>query len=197
MSEENIVKIAVVGPSFCGKTGLCNTIAGKTICTKEYSTTIGVDLLIRHFDNNGTKYKLLLWDMAGHERFNSIINPYIESMPVVLYCYSASQYTSFIKMKQRYQLDKESGRLDNKHIVICMCKSESIDKSNHLNTIGEDFAKIHSCDFIATSSSKKIGILELMYALTKKEQKRISETDILLNKEKDTDEICQYTCNIL
>ena len=64
----------------------------------EYDTTIGADLIIKHFDNNGIKYKLLLlWDTAGNERFNSIVQPYIQRMPVIIYCYSGSEYISFIK----------------------------------------------------------------------------------------------------
>ena len=169
MTYRNVLKIGVIGPTFVGKSTLCNVLAERMVFLDEYYATIGVDLIVKYFDDNGRTYKLLLWDFAGNERYNDITESYIRQMHVILYCYSASEYESFIKMKEKYQLDKESGRLESKHIIICMCKCDSIDKVNNLDTIGEDFAKIHSYDFICTSSSKKIGLLKLLHSLTKKE----------------------------
>lgn len=178
-NNNNVLKIevAVVGHTFTGKSTLCYTLSGRTI-SMTYDTTIGIDLISTNFDNNGIPFKLLLWDMSGNEIFSYIIDDYIKKMSVVLYCYSANEYMSFVKMKQRYKLDKENGRLVDKHIVISMCKCESIDRFNNLDKLGQEFCKKHGYDFIPTSSTKKIGLVELMSALTKKEQQRIS----LLNK---------------
>ena len=202
MSDRNVLKIAVIGPAFSGKSTLCNTIAGRMLCM-EYDTTIGVDLIVKHFDNNGIKYKLLLWDTAGQERFNSIVQPYIERMPIILYCYSGSEYISFIKMIQRYETDRDKGILDDKHIVVCMCKSDSVDKLNRVDILGQEFAETYGYDFIATSSTIKSGLIELLYSLTKKEKKFL-ETDSLLNKIKEPirkqsyiENIKSWNCNIL
>lgn len=202
MSYRNVLKLAVVGPSFSGKSTLCNTIAGRMLCM-EYDTTIGVDLIVKHFDNNGIEYKLLLWDTSGHKIFNSIVQQYIQTMPVILYCYSGSEYISFIKMKQQYEIHRDTGILDDKHIVVCMCKSDSIDKFNRVDVLGQEFAETYGYDFIATSSTVKSGLIELLYSVTKEEQKNL-ETESLLNKIKEPrrkqsyiENIKLWKCNIL
>jgi len=170
MSYRNVLKVAVVGPNFSGKSTLCDAITGRMLCM-EYDTTIGVNLIIKHFYNNGITYKLLLWDTAGHARFNSIVQTYIQRIPIIIYCYSGSEYISFIKMKQQYETHRDIGILDDKHIIVCMCKSDSIDKFNRVDLLGQKFAEAYGYDFIATSSTVKSGLIELLYSVTKKEQK--------------------------
>lgn len=202
MSDRNVLRIAVVGPSFAGKSTLCNTIAGRMLCM-EYDTTIGVDLIVKHFDNNSIKYKLLLWDTTGDKRFNSIVQPYIQRMTVILYCYSGSEYISFIKMKQQHEIHRDKGILDDKHIIVCMCKSDSIEKFNRVDVLGQEFAESYGYDFIATSSTVKSGLIELLYSITKEEQKNL-ETSSLLNKIEEPirkqsyiENIKSWKCNII
>lgn len=54
----------------------------------EYKKTIGVDFLekVQHIDSLNEDVKLLLWDTAGQEEFDSVTRAYYRGEHNVLYC---------------------------------------------------------------------------------------------------------------
>ncbi len=123
MSIKNRLKIAVIGKERVGKSVLCNAMAKRTI-NKDYDMSIGVDLIITYFNKNNNNIQLSLWDMAGHSRFDTITDIYIDTMRVLLFCYSSDKYRSFKGMIEKHNSYSEKGLLKGKHVIVTMCKSE-------------------------------------------------------------------------
>lgn len=153
------LKVAVSGANNVGKSCLCNAITGRHI-EKEYSCTIGVDLVIKHIDN----VSLQLWDLAGMDRFKSIILYYIKNSSVVIFCYSSESYESFIKIMNQYINYKNDGFLEDKHIIIVATMTDSKKAINGFEEWGETFAKNKGFPFIKTSAYTNEGVEELKEA---------------------------------
>lgn len=164
MSRKNVLNVAVIGRECVGKSVLCNAMAKRTI-NRDYDMTIGVDLVITHFNKDNNNIKLSLWDMAGQSRFDSITYEYVINIPVLLFCYSADRYQSFQGMIEKHNCYSENGHIKGKHVVITMCKSELSHQFPTLERIGKDFANEHGYKFIKTSAFKKEGLEELKEAL--------------------------------
>jgi small GTP-binding protein len=156
----NVVKTSVIGTTNIGKSCLCNVIAGRKI-EKDYSSTIGVDFIVKYIVRKHDTVLLALWDLSGLDRFYSITGPYIESSSVLIYCYSAENYDTFTTMVSKYY-DYNSKYTENKHIIIVVTKIDSNKTITDFEKWGEEFAEKHSHPFIKTSSYTKEGIQELI-----------------------------------
>ncbi|KAI5079228.1 hypothetical protein GOP47_0006899 [Adiantum capillus-veneris] len=76
MREEDFqreVKVVIVGNGSVGKTSLIRQFC-KSQFIEDYKKTIGVDFLEKHIfvKNLQEDVKLMLWDTAGQEEFNSM-----------------------------------------------------------------------------------------------------------------------------
>jgi small GTP-binding protein len=153
----NILKTAIVGPSFVGKTVLCQALTGVTI-DREYTSTIGVDYLIK-YTNDGTK--IALWDLAGLERFQDIIKDYIRMSKILIFCYSSENIESYHKMKKIHDKCKENNFVQNKLVIIAITKTESKLAIKNCENWADNFIKDTSYPIVKTSAFTGSGIQEL------------------------------------
>lgn len=151
------LKIAVSGTNYTGKSCLCSAITGRAI-EKEYSCTIGVDLMTKHINDNISLY---FWDLAGVDRFQRIIFSYIRDSSIIIFCYSSESYDSFRKISDRYLRYKKCKQFDDKHIIIVATKSDSTKAIDGFEEWGETFAKNHGFPFVKTSAYTNEGVEEL------------------------------------
>jgi small GTP-binding protein len=86
-----LLKCVLCGPEKTGKTKFTNTIEG--INNPVYQPTIGVEFtntMVKEKDC-GTKTKLQIWDMAGDQRFRSIIKSYFRGTNLIFVFYSENE----------------------------------------------------------------------------------------------------------
>jgi small GTP-binding protein len=157
----HVLKTALIGTNYVGKSCLCYAITGRII-EKEYSSTIGIDFIVKHVFRQNDTIALSLWDLSGLDRFRYIVGSYIRDSSVLIYCYSAESYDSFRKMLWKYEEYKNLGYSTNKHIIIVVTKIDSKKTFTYFETLGEEFAKKHGYPFIKTSSYNKEGIQDLI-----------------------------------
>ena len=156
--KRNVLKTAVIGPTFAGKTALCQALTNRTI-DREFTSTIGVDYMVT-YKRNG-EIDLSLWDLSGLERFESIIGTFIRVSTVLVFCYSAESIESYWKMIKKYDMWKNRKYTKNKRIIIVATKIDSKYASHDYDQWPQTFLKETGYPFIKTSAIENIGIKEL------------------------------------
>lgn len=172
----NVLKTAVVGKNFVGKSSLCKAIAGRTI-NSEYTSTIGVDYIVKHIEDTPIGF----WDLAGLERFNSITTSYIKSSSIIIFCYSATDYDTYTEMIKKYNFYKDLKYLKNKRILIVVTKIDSENVKSDYEKWPEYFLKETGYPFVKTSSYKKIGLKEVVNTCLGKDNHNINTENITEN----------------
>lgn len=77
------LKITFIGPEGTGKTQLINRFISGTF-NEVYKATMGIDFLSKTCSTeNHQSIRAQLWDTAGHDRFQSLLPPYIRDSYVV------------------------------------------------------------------------------------------------------------------
>lgn len=89
------LKFIILGDSNVGKTSLLYSWK-HGVFNLEYSSTIGVDLFIKHTEHNGEKIKIYFWDTAGQERFMSITRNYLNGLDGAVVVYDITNMKSFL-----------------------------------------------------------------------------------------------------
>jgi small GTP-binding protein len=155
-----VLKTAVIGARCCGKTSLCNAITEKTVY-KDYISTIGVDYFVKHFERKNDTVSLSLWDLTGNDSFEHVIESYVRSCPVLIFCYNANEENTFRELEYNHKLYKKKNIIQNKKIIIVVTKIDS-DKFIDYEIIGKEFSEKYNYPFIKTSAYTKEGINQLI-----------------------------------
>ena len=82
MLEEEIehpVKVLIVGNGAVGKSSMIQRYC-KGIYTSDYKKTIGVDFLEKRATVEGEDLRLMIWDTAGQDEFDSLTKAYYRGM---------------------------------------------------------------------------------------------------------------------
>src|SRR3990170_3438983 len=89
-----IIKLLLIGNSGVGKSSILLKFSEDDF-TSSFITTIGIDFRIRTITIDGKKYKLQIWDTAGHERFRTLTTAYFRSANGILLVYDITNEKSF------------------------------------------------------------------------------------------------------
>jgi len=90
---ENIMKVVVVGDGGVGKSSLIQRFCKGTF-TGNYKKTIGVDFLERHIRAGGEDVRLMVWDTAGQEEFDTITRAYYRGAKAAIVVFSTTDRQS-------------------------------------------------------------------------------------------------------
>tara|TARA_B110000908_G_C10149050_1_gene400454 strand:- start:653 stop:1105 length:453 start_codon:yes stop_codon:yes gene_type:complete len=104
---------------------------------------------------------LAIWDLAGLERFESIIGSYIRNSAVLVFCYSAESIESYYKMIEKYDMWESRRYIKNKRIIIVATKIDSKYVNRGYDQWPKAFLEETGYPFVKTSAIEKIGIKEL------------------------------------
>lgn len=128
------VKVVMVGAEGVGKTCLLGLLAGESF-EYGYHPTIGADL--RVIRNEGMK--VCIWDLAGSEKFSSILDGFIKTANIIIFCYTSGDSKSFEKAIQYYNQYKN---IPVKKILVATKTDMHRDESYpYENQFGIDFVK--------------------------------------------------------
>ncbi|KAF6025123.1 RAB23 [Bugula neritina] len=91
---EIAIKVVIVGNGAVGKSSMIQRYC-KGIFTKDYKKTIGVDFLEKEIELDGEEIRLMLWDTAGQEEFDSITRAYYRGAQACVLAFSITDRASF------------------------------------------------------------------------------------------------------
>jgi Ras-related protein Rab-11A len=96
---ENIAtKLILIGDGRVGKTSLCSHLRTKSIPGK-YNLTVGLNIEVHETLLRGTSVKLVLWDLAGQQRFGCIRSDFYLGARVALIVFDVQNRGSFFDVK--------------------------------------------------------------------------------------------------
>jgi small GTP-binding protein len=93
-AKERMVKVLMVGNSGTGKSCLLLRFCDDTFETSFFAT-IGIDFKVKRLRMNGHPLRVLVWDAAGQERFQTIVAAYYRGAHGVVFCYDVTDPDSF------------------------------------------------------------------------------------------------------
>ena len=101
VSKENEIitfKILLLGDPSAGKSSFILSFCEDKF-NEDCLTTIGVDQNVKFIKKDGKKFKLLIYDTAGQERFKSVAKNYYRGAHGIILMYDNSNYETFKNIK--------------------------------------------------------------------------------------------------
>ncbi len=107
-SPANGIKVSIAGDGGVGKTSLCSAFATGRI-PGSYNMTIGVDIACLPVKIEGKQNKLVVWDMAGQDRFECVRDSFYKGTKVAIIVFSLANRGSFYDLSNWIrELQRES-----------------------------------------------------------------------------------------
>jgi len=161
MSYDFVFNYILIGDTGVGKSCLLLNFIDKGF-RKEHLVTIGVDFGSKIVDVKGIKYKLLIWDTAGQETFNSISRSYYRNAVGGLLVYDITNKESFQNVKKWLENVKEFSK-SPVSLVLVGNKTDLESERVVSKEEGEAFAKEHGLPFIETSAKQSANVDEAFF----------------------------------
>ena len=197
MSEEDILKIVILGEGRVGKTSILSKYFNKKFNAKEQST-INPSFYEKKVNHNGKIVQLKFWDTAGQEQFDAISKIYYQNAVGALLVYDVTIFETFQKVEKWVNtLQEVVGK--NITFLIAGNKFDLADKQSlekHSSSIDSYCNKEH-CKHIYTSAKTGYQVDEAFESLInsvvskvstapkqKKKKIEISSSNVEVQKEK-------------
>ena len=165
---EKIIKYnkILLGDSCVGKTSIFSRLENNSF--REYSfATLGHDVTTYFIKYKNQKYKLIIHDTSGHEKYKAITKNFMRGKDAVLFVYDISNQESFDGIKSWYDLYKEQ----NKEVVGLLIGNKcDIEKKVEQKKVDE-FSKKFGLDYIETSAKLNKRIRRIIISLLNKIRK--------------------------
>ena len=94
MSNEEEIKVILVGEPGTGKTSLINVSIGENF-EKNMVSTSASSFVPKKVKRNGKVYVLNIWDTAGQEKFRSMTKLFIKNSKIVILVYAIDSKVTF------------------------------------------------------------------------------------------------------
>jgi len=153
-AKEYVFKITILGDSAVGKTSLINQFVEGAF-QEDYKPTLGANIIRKDvvLDKSNAKIRLIMWDLAGQEKYNVIRSMYFQGCTGALVVYDITRHQTFDNVESKWLKDfKNYVKKEGAYILI----GNKIDLSDQRvvsKEEGERLAeKIQASDFIETSA---------------------------------------------
>lgn len=193
-----IIKTAVIGDYGVGKTSLINRYVNDKFYMNEMHT-LGVDFLLKEVNFKENKYKLQIWDTAGQEKFECIVNSYIRDINACILVFDVNCMKSFNRVRKWYQKVRE---LNENKIYVCLVGTKTDMNLREVNQKELDtFREQYSLDYTECSSKDNDNIKPIFINLINRIDDMIKKDDINLRtygafEENKNTRIKDKCCNI-
>lgn len=108
------LKYIILGNSSVGKSSIMSRYLYEHFKENNYQT-IGVDFGIKTIYYKGDPIKINIWDLAGQERYTTIIRSYFRNVEAILLVFDLNNKQSFEDLDHWYNLIEEEYNLDRKN----------------------------------------------------------------------------------
>jgi small GTP-binding protein len=175
-----VFKIAVVGDYAVGKTSLIARFIQKKFM-KEYKPTLGVNLILKEIGFKDKKGKellcnLVLWDIAGQERYASVRKLYFKGCSAAMLVYDVTRMDTFNNLENTWIKDYSENTTGEKVFIIVGNKADLGEIKKVQTEAGAELKKkIGALEFIETSAKDGTNVDDAFLNLVKMLLKRSGE----------------------
>jgi len=155
MSEENIVlKLVLLGDAGVGKTSLVNMYTEHHF-KEDYKPTLGVNIVVKdiEIEEIDAKIRLVLWDIAGQNRYDLSRKMYFQGVLGALFVYDTTRHSTFENIEAKWLKDLNEFSENESAYILIGNKIDLEDSKSVSMEAGKKFAeKINASDFVETSA---------------------------------------------
>ncbi len=152
--KEFVFKIVILGDAAVGKTSLINQYIEQSF-EEDYKPTLGANIIRKDvfIDEINASVRLIMWDLAGQEKYNVIRSMYFQGCVGALLVYDVTRHNTFETINSKWLKDfKKYVKKEGIYILIGN-KIDLKDQKGVSTEDGESFSKeINASDFIETSA---------------------------------------------
>ncbi|TFF98013.1 MAG: GTP-binding protein [Promethearchaeota archaeon] len=152
--ETWILKFAVLGDAGVGKTSLINQFVDKTF-KEDYRATIGANIVKKTIKLPELKsiVNLVLWDIAGQEKYQKSISSYYEGCSGAIFVYDITRYSSFDNITSKWYKDYDKHVSEDQEFILIGNKNDLVNQRGVNNNNGQTLAnRLNAIEFIETSA---------------------------------------------
>ena len=167
MSTKYVIKILTLGDSTVGKSSLVLRYSDNKFDDHLFST-IGIDFRTKYIKIGDSSVKVLIWDTAGQEKFQTVAKHYYKGANGVLLTYDISKRKSFNRIEFWLKELKENNKIDDLVIYLVGNKIDLEDKREISEEEGKKYAKENNINFFEASAKTGQGVNKLFNQIIKK-----------------------------
>jgi len=152
--REFVFKITILGDSAVGKTSLINQFVEGSF-QEDYKPTLGANIVRKdvNIDAANAKVRLIMWDLAGQEKYNVIRSMYFEGVAGCILVYDLTRTMTFQSIKEKWIKDIQNYVRNQGAYILIGNKVDLKDQRVVETKDGQELAEnIKASDFIETSA---------------------------------------------
>ncbi|KAH3745549.1 serine/threonine protein kinase [Pelomyxa schiedti] len=158
-----VFKCLIIGDSGVGKSSLLGQFVEKTFSPSR-ELTVGVEFASKMLSVEGQSVKLQIWDLAGRERFRSIVRAYFRGSKGILMCYDVSSRPSFQAIPH-WQSEVQNLCQEGVAVILVGTKSD-LDKREVSYEEASNFAKQFGMEYCETSAASGFHVEDVFERTT-------------------------------
>lgn len=153
--REFVFKIVILGNAAVGKTSLINQFIEGSF-QEDYKPTLGANIIRKDVNLKNTKVRLIMWDLAGQEKYRVVRSMYFQGCVGALLVYDVTRYNTLESIDSKWLRDFKKYVKKEGVFVLIGNKSDLKDQRVVTKERGKELArKINASNFIETSA--KLG----------------------------------------
>ncbi len=153
--REFVYKIVILGDAAVGKTSLISQFVEGSF-NEDYKPTLGANIVRKDVNLNSTKVRLIMWDLAGQEKYQVVRSMYFQGCQGALLVYDVTRYNTLDNINTKWLQDFKKYVKKKGVFILIGNKSDLKDQRVIPTEKGKDMAsKIKASHFIETSA--KLG----------------------------------------
>ena len=161
-----VYKIVVLGDGGVGKTCLTLTFVKKEF-KSDYIPTMGVDIYTKDFDLGETKITLIVWDIAGQQKFDLVRKQYYKGAQGALIVFDLTRSATFHNI-ENWHRDLAEGAGEKIPIILLGNKSDIEEQRQVTPEQCNLMSKKLGSDYFETSAKTGKNVDQAFFNLLKK-----------------------------
>jgi len=152
--KEFVFKIVILGDAAVGKTSLINQYIEHSF-QEDYKPTLGANIIRKdiYVVKINANVRLIMWDLAGQEKYNVIRSMYFQGCVGALLVYDITRRATFETVKSKWLRDFEKYVKKEGTYLLIGNKTDLTEQRVVSTDDGNGFAReINASDFIETSA---------------------------------------------
>jgi len=153
--REFVFKIVIIGDAAVGKTSLINQFVESSF-NEDYKPTLGANIVRKDVILDNTKVRLIMWDLAGQEKYRVVRSMYFQGCEGALLVYDVTRYHTLDSINNKWLKDYKKHVKKKGAFILIGNKTDLKDQVAVPTERGKELAtKIKASHFIETSA--KLG----------------------------------------